>query len=252
MTGDLESALIFLLVVGIASYLQTLVGFSYGVLVVSAATLLGVAPIKYSAAFVSFTSLFNIIIALKDNWQKIDLPLGALMVAGLVPGVLCGVILLDFLSRYYVEILRLILGLTVLASAALSLMKYKPFERKTASWMPITVGFFGGLGGGLFSSSSPPLVYYIYKLRLPFQAIKNTLLFVFFVSTIARITFISVKGEVNSGLLLNVLLALPIIGVVTLLGRRSSTYLNQERLRQLSFILMAVMGALLIFGVDIS
>ena len=237
-----------LLVIAIASYLQTLVGFSYGVIVVSAATLANIAPIQYSAAFVSLTSLFNIIIALKGNWENVDFRLGVLMAAGLIPGVLFGVVLLDYLSRHFVELLKLFLGLMVLVSAILSLIRFKPFKRKTALWMPITAGFLGGVGGGLFSSSSPPLVYYMYKLELPFQLVKNTLLFVFLVSTVSRIIFISVKGDLNSGLLVNVLFALPVIAVVTMLSKKIPTFLDHKRLKQLSFTVLVLMALALIFS----
>lgn len=252
MIIDIESSLILLLVIAIASYLQTLVGFSYGVVVISVATLINIAPIEYSAAFVSFTSFFNIVITLKGNWRKADFRLGAVMVAGLIPGVFCGVMLLDFLSRYFVEILKLILGLVVLVFSTLSLIKFKPFRNKKTLLMPIIAGFFGGLGGGLFSSSGPPLVYYIYRLALPFQVVKNTLLFVLFLSTTSRIIFISAKGDVDAGLLFNVLLALPVIGTVTLLSKKTPADWNQERLRQLSFMLLALMGIFMIFSSLIS
>lgn len=56
--------------------------------------------------------------------------------------------------------LKLIFGLTGLASVALSLIRFKPFKRKIALWMPI-IAVFLWIRCGLFGSSSPTCLLHL-------------------------------------------------------------------------------------------
>lgn len=243
-----ELVIPLLLVVAAACYLQTQIGFGFGLVVISGAMLLELATVEFSAALVSFASLFNVLITLDGNWQKVDWNQGGWLAAGLIPGVLCGVLLLGFLSEHHVEVLKIILGTVVLVIALQHQRKLVPIARETAAWMPLSAGFLGGVGGGMFTTSSPPVVYYLYKINLGFERVKNTLLYVFVVSTITRIVFITHRGDVTSELLLIVVAALPLIAVVTVASKKIVLPFDQEAMRRLSFFVLALMGVTLIIN----
>lgn len=243
-----DLAVPLLLVVATACYLQTQIGFGFGLVVISGAMLLDLATIEFSAALVSFASLFNVLITLEGNWQKVDWSQGGWLAIGLVPGVMCGVLLLNFLSQHYVEVLEVILGTLVLITALHNQRKLAPITCKTVAWMPLSAGFLGGLGGGMFTTSSPPIVYYLYKINLDFECVKNTLLYIFLVSTVTRIGFITFRGDITPDLLFTVLAALPLIAIVTIVSKKVVLPFDQEVMRKLSFWVLALMGVVLVIN----
>lgn len=243
---ELETTVILLLILLVSTYVQTIVGFGAGLIVVSTATVFDIVPIVFSAAYVSFTSLFQMLVVMTGEWRKVNWRRVKLIVAGLIPGVFVGVQLLELLSRDSVELLKNILGIVVLLAAAVSLFSFRQYDRDPGPVRSVLFGAAGGLGGGMFSNSAAPIVYYLHKQKLPFSQIRNTLFVVFLVSTSTRIVFIATKGHLTPELLLTVAIALPAVAVTTVLAKKYPVPFSEQRMRQLSFGLLALLGVSLI------
>lgn len=235
-----------LLIVFVAAYVQSNVGFGIGLIVVSTATVFDVVPVIFSAALVSFTSCFHMLLAMKGEWRSVDWPRAKLLVIGLVPGVFVGVQLLDLLSQNSIDLLKAVLGVVVLLAATVSLLSFQQYKRDPGPLSTLLVGLLGGLGGGMFSNSAPPIVYHLHRQDMPFLFIRNTLFVVFLASTVTRISLITAKGDVDRELLLTVAVALPVIALSTWLAKKYSLPLGKEKLRKLTFVLLAIIGVSLL------
>lgn len=243
-----ETTFVLLLIILASTYIQTAVGFGFGLIVVSAATAFNIVPIIYSTALVSFTSCFHILAAMHGEWQCVDWRRTKMIIIGLIPGVFLGVQLLEFLSIKSIELLESILGVVVLLAAIVSLFKFRQHRGDSGCLQPILFGALGGLGGGMFSNSAAPVVFYLHKQKLPFDLIRNTLLAVFLVSTLTRISIISAKGHVNAELLVTIALALPVIAITTFIAKNNPPPFSVTWLRRVSFGLLAIMGVSLILA----
>ncbi len=241
-----DTTLILLLIILVSTYVQTIIGFGLGLIVVSAATVFDIVPVIYSAALVSFTSFFHILVAMKGEWRRVDWRRAKMIIFGLIPGVFLGVQLLELLSHRSTELLKSILGIVVLLAAAVSLVSFRHYRSDPGPARSILFGALGGLGGGMFSNSAAPIVYHIHKQKLPFFLIRNTLLVVFLVSTLTRISIISTKGHVDAELLTTVAMALPVIAVTTYVAKKIPAPFSVFWMRGVSFGLLAIMGVSLI------
>ena len=68
----LENVVALLLIIVVATYVQTTTGFGFGVLVVAASTAFNATSILFSAAIVSFASMLNIGFSLSGEWRHVD------------------------------------------------------------------------------------------------------------------------------------------------------------------------------------
>lgn len=243
---ELETSVILLLILLVSTYVQTTVGFGAGLIVVSVATVFDIVPVIFSAALVSFTSFFHMLVAMQGEWRRVDWRQVKMIVAGLIPGVFVGVQLLDLLSRNSVDLLKYILGIVVLLAASVSLFNFRQYKYEPGPARSILFGAAGGLGGGMFSNSAAPIVYHLHKQNVPFSLIRNTLFVVFLVSTSTRIIIISAKGHVDAELLTTVAMALPVIAVTTYVAKKFPAPFSVIWMRRISFGLLAIMGVSLI------
>lgn len=241
-----DTVAILLLIVFVASYVQSNIGFGLGLIVVSTATVFDVVPVIFSAALVSFTSFFHMLLAMQGEWRRVNWKSARMIVIGLVPGVFIGVQLLDWLSQNSVDLLKAILGVVVLLAATVSLLSFRQYKRDPGPFRALLVGLIGGLGGGMFSNSAAPIVYHLHRQDMSFTLIKNTLFVVFLVSTVTRISLISVRGDVSAEILSAVVMALPVIAVAVWLARKRPVPLQNEQMRKLAFSLLAIMGVSLL------
>ena len=67
-------------------------------IVMAGVTLFGLAEIAFAAAVVSFISLLNAVLALRRGWRHIDVRLVGWLITGLIPAMIAGLWLLDYMS----------------------------------------------------------------------------------------------------------------------------------------------------------
>ena len=111
-----------------------------------------------------------------------------------------------------------------------------------SSWAAWLTGVSGGLMGGLFSASGPILGWFGYSQPLALATIRATLLVSFFVSTLARTILVGIDGGLTSSVLSYAALALPVVILGTVLGRKVQPPWDETTLKKAAYILLLVMG----------
>ena len=106
-------------------------------------------------------------------------------------------------------------------------------------------GVLGGILSGMFAFAGPPLIYQYYRQPLPLATVRNCLILLFAVSSLIRVVFIASQGGVSTEMLLVSLLALPVVALATVAGRRLPPPLSDRTMRRIAFVMLTVIGATL-------
>lgn len=236
----------FLLLIVLGSYIQTVTGFALGLIVMGSATLLQLASIEFTAVVINLVSFWNILFALWGRLHQIHRRVVVAAVVGMIPSLLLGFWLLGYLSSSASHLLRQILGLFIVAAAVLLVLR--PHPRPVAlgwGWDGL-MGALGGIFGGLFSTAGPPLVYHLYRQPYPIGVVKSTLLAIFGVTVVTRLTVVVSYSTVSALQWTTALLAVPLVYLATWLGHHYPPPLSEIQLRRFAFLLLALLGAMLL------
>jgi len=238
-----ESTLfIFLFAIAIGAYVQTVTGFAMGLIIMGITASLQLMPISFIAAVISLTALTNIILAIHKDHAHINWKIIRIVMLGFIPAVFVGIFLLYYLDQTSTQFLQQMLGLVIIIGGILLTLKPNPINTTPTAITSIIVGIAGGLMGGLFSTSAPPLIFYLYKQKLELKVIKNTLLAIFMIGSIIRITTISIQGYITLDIMLFTLYSLPVVFLFTWLGKKYPPSLSDINMRRSAFILLIVLG----------
>jgi len=243
---DQTAFVIFLLVVAIGSYIQTVTGFALGLLVMGAVTVLGLAPIPISAIVVSMLALVNSLLALRNASHSIDWKIVRAIIAGLLPAVFFGLLLLQYLSTHAVAMLKPLLGVVIISSGLFLIYKPHPLPAISATSSTFAIGMIGGLFGGLFSTSGPPIIFHLYRQPVALQVVRTTLLAIFILAAIVRLSYVGFRGEITLPIIKLGVYCLPLVIVFTTLGRRFRPPLSDLAMRRVAFALLVLLGILLL------
>ena len=131
-------------------------------------------------------------------------------VAGSAPGVLAGVLLLQWLSANVMTVLGVLLGVTIFACAITMLRPGNVLPvRSSGIWFG-GFGLLSGLLGGLFSAGGPPLVYHFYRQPMAMEALRATLVAALTTMSVMRIVVVLATGQFSLLALKMILLAAPL------------------------------------------
>jgi len=239
---DISNAILLLALFFLGSYIQTVTGFAFGLIVIGLSSVLGLADLAFVAFITSALSLANTGIALRGHTRHVYRPAVLAMLATAIPFTALGLWLLDRFSRDGLNTLQLLLGITLVVSCLMMMLKPKP-RAKVNGWFAFaTAGAISGLLGGLFATYGPPVAYLMYRQPLALLNIRLTLLMTFAVTSIIRITlalpYLNNLQEVS----LMVALGLPVVVIATLIGRRFGPPLSELWMRRLAFTLLLGSG----------
>ncbi len=244
MTGP--DFLIFLGLVMLGSLVQSITGFAMALIVMGGVAALGVADIKLAAAVVSLIAMVNSTLALRRNTHHVAVPIWRALLIGLLPCTVIGVLVLDYLSGSFYEVLRLVLGVVIIVAGILLMIQPKPFAHPSGSWTAIMFGCAGGLIGGLYGAGGAPMAWFMYRQPLSVLAARATLLATFLVSTVGRTLIVAVAGHLSREVLVLAAMSIPLVVAATLLGNRLGPLLPDKLIRRMVFAVLIVLGALLI------
>lgn len=230
----MENILILVIIVLIASTLQTTTG--YGFSVIGTPFLLLIFPAHMAiqiniilSIFLSFALLFTI------N-KEIDRRLLSNLVKGSIFGLILGILIYLFLDTRLLKMLigALILVLTVLLISKLTI-------RQTRNRDVISGGFSGLLTSSI-GAPGPPLLLYFSGTNMDKTTIRSTslayYLFVYSASLLLQIGF----GSTNKETWLFSLVALPSLFVGLFLGQNLFKMISQKVFRIITFIILIFAG----------
>lgn len=236
-----------LAVMGAASYFQTVTGFGLGMIVIGATSGLGLAPVASVAVLVSLMTLANSAVALPGKLQYIDWHAVGVTTLGILPSVVAGAMLLDYLSRSASAVLQLLLGLVVLYGGVSAALRPAPLPQRSGNGSFFISGVFGGLLSGMFGISGPPLIFQFYRQPLPLVQIRCALILVFTATSATRTLFSAWEGQLGPDTWMQAALAVPVVMLATMAARRYPPPLSATATRRIAFgVLMAIGGHLVL------
>jgi len=240
--AQLETHAVFLLFVAGAVYAQALTGFALALILLG---LVGATNLVPLTAAVNATTIIGFCTSALFLYRRRSLHVERVLVPTLVAsvaGVVVGVLVLDWLADTAYQVLRLVLGASIVGCALSLWRAAQPLPSHSS---PTVFGFTGGLAGllgGMFSAGGPPLVYLLYRQPKPPGWAREQLMVFFGFSTTLRLLIVVPSGQMS---LLDLQLAaeaLPVVFLMTYLAVRHPLPLSPKLFRSLICVLLIATG----------
>ncbi|MGB0941445.1 MAG: TSUP family transporter [Marinomonas sp.] len=246
MVFDLN--ILFLLVVfAVGSYVQASTGFAFGLIVISSISALGLAPIEVTAFVVSLLSLMNSMIGLQGGqWRKANFKAILYFSIPCLPATFVGIWLLAFLGENQLNILKIILGVTIVGSSLVMMLQTNLAKKGSSIPVFLLGGLSSGLIGGLFSTFGPPLTYIMYRQPDTLRTIRTTLLLVFAITSIMRLSFVMATQEVSMQTYLLSAIGFPAVVLAALAARYYPIPISVDTMRRCAYGILLASGISLI------
>ncbi len=230
------------IVVFCASFVQTLSGFGFALVVMPLVTLaLGV---RTAAPLVALAGLTLYAVNLLRHRAAFNLkeviPIGISAAAG-VP---VGVWVLANADEYLV---RQLLGLILVAYAVYALARPKAPRLRSRRWA-YPAGFAAGCLGGAYNTPGPPAIVYGSLRRWPKDEFRAVLQALFLLTGLLVVASHVVAGHVTADVVHLYLYAAPALGLGILAGSRADRWVDGSRFRTLVNGMVLVLGVALVTG----
>jgi uncharacterized membrane protein YfcA len=221
-------------------------GFAMGLIIIAGVTAFNLADISFSAAVVSFISLSNTLIALRHNHRHIDMDYLKWISLGLIPVLIGGVVLLNYLTDLYSEALRILLGIVIIGAGVSLMIAPEPYDQRSSPLGIAACGALGGLIAGLYSAGGAPLAYFMYRQPVGLTIVRSTLLAIFAVSTLWRTVVVGFAGHISLEVLQAAAISIPVVVVATMTTGRYVHLVPDKLVRRFVFVLLIGVGTFLI------
>jgi uncharacterized protein len=240
--------LLFLLFVALAVYAQNLTGFALALI------LLGLVGATDLVPLVDAVNAVTVIIAttactfLYRRWPlQLERSLWP-AVASSIAGTIVGTILLTWLADAAHEILRLVLGISVMLCALLLWRATEPLKAVSSRGAFVVAGGISGLLGGMFSAPGPPLVYLMYRQPLAHARLQESLILFFGIGALFRLALVVPAGQFSIDASQLAVEAIPVVLVVTSFAASRPPPLPLALLKAVVCLLLVATGAGMIGG----
>lgn len=207
----LTQTALFLLCVALATCAQSLTGFAFALILLGLAGVLELAPLADLANVATVLALANALVALRSPGRAMDVPAFRDVSLGGMAGILLGVLLLGWLSVNVTQLLRVLLGLTVIACAVVVLMEKAVLRERSSAGSFRLWGAISGLLTGLFATGGPPPVYHFYRQPMALKSVRDTLVATLAASSLLRLVMVVPAGQFSTNALKLCLLAAPLV-----------------------------------------
>ena len=238
--------LLFLACVAFATAAQTLTGFAFSLILLGLTASLGLASVADTANAASVLTLVNAVTYFAGRHEQLPWTMMRPALLASLPGVVTGVLLLAWLSGHSIGVLRVLLGLTIVACAGLLLLERIRATQLAPPWAFAVAGLSAGLLSGLFSTSGPPMIFHLYRQPLPPHTVRDSLLMLFAINASLRLVMVLATGGFTLRAALLALLALPLVALVTRVVQRHPPPIGVAALRIGVAVLLAGAGLSLV------
>ncbi len=186
----------------------------------------------------------NIFIAWKERKgisAKVCVPLSALVIIGIIPGIL-------FLKNGDTGFIKILFGLAVIFTGIEMLLRERQKEKKKSSKLAlVTIGFLSGVLCGLFGVGAF-LVAYIGRTTENQAQFKGNICVVFFVENTVRIILYSLTGILNFAIFFKAVSLLPFMVIGLGIGMFLSKKTSEKFVKNAVIILLILSGISLIIN----
>ncbi|WP_027859581.1 sulfite exporter TauE/SafE family protein [Marinobacterium jannaschii] len=243
---ELTLLISFLVIMALGAYVQTVTGFALGMIVMGGVTAFDLAPVLFTSVIISLMALANGLQALKGNWKELNREAVKFAFIGLVPALALGVWLLTWMSSELNQMLKILLGVTIIAGGLFIMLKPEPLKQPSGPLAFATAGAAGGFLAGMFSIAGPPLVFQFYRQPYSMKCIRLCLLAIFLCSSSFRTLMVGLQGELNLDMFIYAGICLPVVSAATWLGKKYPPPLSDKTMRRLAFTLLIIIGGTLL------
>lgn len=235
--------LLFLIFVAFAVYAQTLTGFALALILLG---LIGATDLMPLTDAVNAVTVIVLTAALTFLYRRWPLQLERSLwpaVASSVVGTVAGASVLTWLAGAAYEVLRLLLGLSILICALLLWHAAKPRTAVSSRRAFVLAGGISGVLGGMFSAPGPPLVYLMYRQPLAHARLQGSLILFFGIGALLRLAIMVPTGRFSIYAVQLAAEAIPVVFFVTSVAAARPAPLPPKLLKAVVCLLLIATGA---------
>jgi len=234
--------LLLLLFVALAVYAQNLTGFALALILLGLIGATDLVPLADAVNAVTVLSLVNAGTFLyRRRPLTLELSLWPAVAAGVV-GVIAGTMLLTWLAGAAHEVLRLLLGLSIVLCALLLWRAAAPLRAVSSRASFAVAGGLSGLMGGMFSAPGPPLVYLMYRQPLALARVQESLVLLFGIGALLRLAIVVPAGQFSLHAVRLAAESIPVVVLVTSFAARRPPPLSPKLLKAAVCLLLIATG----------
>ena len=236
---------LFLVAISLATYTQAVTGFAFSLVLLGLVGVLNLAPLPMAVNVATSLTLVNAVVML---W-RFPPTMGAQVIKPTLTtsliGVCLGLWLLSWLSNSAIDLLKLLLGATIVACAFILVLQKRPHAKLSGKHAFNFYGALSGIMSGLFSAGGPPLVFHFYRQPAPAAVIRNTLVLMFATAATFRLILVVATGSYDLATLKLAALSFPAVFLVSWLARRFPPTCSPMLIKRLVFLLLLFAGVAL-------
>jgi len=229
------------MVVFLAVFTQSLSGF--GSALVSMALLPALIGIQVATPLVALVALVLEIVLIIRYRDSLEIRSIWRIVLAAIVGIPLGVY---FLSHVDERISLTLLGLVIAGYAIYALLDMKMPRLEKPAWAYLS-GLLGGMLGGAYNTSGPPVIIYADCRRWPPDVFKSNLQGYFLISSLVIVASHVMNRNLTSQVWQLFWWSIPFVAVGLVAGLSVDRWLNPATFRRVVLVLLVVMGLRLIF-----
>jgi uncharacterized membrane protein YfcA len=240
--AQLGTHAIFLAFVAVAVYAQALTGFALALILLG---LVGATNLIALPHAVNASTIIGFCTAWLFLWRRRSLHVERVLIPTLIAsaaGVAAGAFLAGWLAGTAYQVLRLLLGVSIVACALSLWRAAQPLKSMSSARVYAFTGAIAGLLGGMFSAGGPPLVYLTYRQPRPPGWAREQLMMFFCFSTTLRLLIVVPSGQFSLFDLQLAAEALPVVFLMTWLAVTHPLPLSPKLFRGLICVLLIATG----------
>ncbi len=231
-----------LIILFLAVLTQSISGF--GSALVAMALLPAVIGLQLATPLVALVAISMEIVLLYRYRQTIKIAAIRNVIIASMAGIPFGIL---FLRRIDERITLTILGATILGYATYSLLKLHPPRLNHPAW-GIGAGLIGGILGGAYNTSGPPVIVYGDCRRWPQEEFKGNLQGFFVISSMMIALAHLFSGSITPEVWRYYLPSLPVTAAAILIGTALDRYIREPVFRKIVLVVLIVMGLRLVIS----
>jgi hypothetical protein len=240
--AHLATHVTFLVFVAGAVYAQALTGFALALILlglVGATNLVPLTDAVNATTIIGFCTAW--LFLYRNRGLRVEKVLVPTVIAS-AGGVIVGALLLVWLAGTAYQVLRLVLGASIVACALSLWRAAQPLPAMSSARTFAVTGGIAGIMGGMFSAGGPPLVYLLYRQPKPLVWIRQSLMVFFGFSTSLRLFIVVPSGQFSLFALQLAAEALPVVFLMTYFAVRHPLPLSPKLFRGLICVLLITTG----------
>lgn len=217
-------------------------GLGFGTALVAMPFLTVLVGLPVAAPLVALVMTVTIGLSLMSNWQHADYRSALTFLGFSLLGMPLGALLIREVN---VTVGQGVLGGVLLCFSLFRLANVEIQLRDTTAWRAVA-GFLGGCLGVAYNTNAPPVVVYGALVRWPPEQFRGTLQGFFLPSSVMICATHAGFGLWTREVLLLFALAIPVIVLASIVGRRLSRRLSRIGFERLIYVFSGIMGAALV------